>query len=74
MSTTSPRSLADDLRARTDAELAALLRDRPDLGFPLPSDLTALAARTASRASVQRAIDGLDAPTLQVLDVLAALP
>ena len=74
MSTTSPRSLADDLRARTDAELAALLRDRPDLGVPLPGDLTALAARTASRASVQRAIDGLDAPALQVLEVLSALP
>ena len=74
MSTTSPRSLADDLRARSDAELAALLRERPDLGVPLPADLTALAARTASRASVQRAIDGLDAPALQVLEVLAALP
>src|SRR4051794_33776419 len=70
----APRSLADALRAAPDDALVQLLRARPDLGVPLPPDLTVLAARAASRASVQRAMDGLDSPTLQVLEVLAALP
>ena len=70
----APRSLADVLRSLPDDGLVALLRDRPDLGVPLPPDLTALAARAASRASVQRVLDGLDAPQLQVVEVLAMLP
>src|SRR3954465_8121618 len=70
----TPRSLSDELRSRPDAALAALLRDRPDLAVPLPSDLSALGVRAASRLSVQRALDGLDTPALQVLEVLAALP
>jgi hypothetical protein len=69
-----PRSLADALRALADDDLAALLRARPDLGVPVPPDLASLAARAASRVSVQRALDGLDTPALQVLDVLAVLP
>ena len=36
--TSAPRSLADDLRARSDDELAALLRARPDLVTPVPVD------------------------------------
>ncbi len=70
----APRSLADDLRHRDDAALARLLARRPDLGVPLPSDLTTLGARAATRASVQRALDALAAPALQVVEVLAALP
>ncbi len=62
------RSLADDVRARTDVELADLLRCRPDLARPAPSDLTALAARATTRASTGRAIDGLDLGHLQVLE------
>jgi hypothetical protein len=69
-----PRSLADDLRAREDDALAALLRARPDLRTPVPADLTALAARATTRPSVQRALDHLDEFTLQVVDVLVALP
>src|SRR4051812_227229 len=68
------RSLTDDLRGRDDAALMALVRDRPDLRTPVPADLAALAARATSRPSTQRALDHLDHLTLQVLDVLVALP
>src|SRR5215213_6121231 len=70
----APRSLADDLRARDDAQLLALLRSRPDLAAPVPADLTSLAARATTRASVGRALDGLDGFTLQAVEVLAVLP
>ena len=50
-SATSPRSLAEALRARDDASLAALLRARPDLITPVPTDLTQLATRAGTRAS-----------------------
>jgi hypothetical protein len=70
----APRSLTDELRSRPDDALAGLLRDRPDLAVPLPSDLSALGVRAASKLSVQRALDGLDTPALQVLEVLAVLP
>jgi hypothetical protein len=69
-----PRSLADDLRARDDAALQALLAARPDLLNPVPADLAALAARAATRPSVQRALDELDLYHLQVVDVLCVLP
>ena len=67
-------SLADWLRARTDEQLADLLRRRPDLSLPAPADLAALASRLSVRTSVQRAIDALDAFDLRVLEavVLAA--
>jgi hypothetical protein len=74
MPSSRPRSLADDLRARDDAALAALLHARPDLLSPVPSDLTSLAARATTRPSVQRAMDLLDRFTLQVLEVLCVLP
>ena len=40
----------------------------------MPADLTSLAARATTRASVGRALDGLDAFTLQAVEVLAVLP
>lgn len=67
----APRSLADDLRSRPDADLVALLRARPDLAVPRPTELGTVAARAAGRASVQRAVDSLDRATLQVLEVAA---
>ncbi len=70
----APRSLADELRTWPDGDLVTLLQARPDLAVPLVGDLTSLAARAASRASVQRALDGLDTPGLQVLEAVAALP
>ena len=74
MSISRPRSLADDLRARDDAALVALLRARPDLLSPVPSDLASLAARATTRPSVTRALDQLDRFSLQVVEVLCALP
>jgi hypothetical protein len=67
---TPATTLPEWLRERTDRELAALLRRRPDLGVPLPPDLNALAGRLGVRASVQRAVDGLNAFVLRVLEGL----
>jgi hypothetical protein len=69
-----PRSLADDLRARDDEDLVALLQARGDLAVPVPTDLGSLAVRATTRASVQRALDLLDAPALQVVEAMAVLP
>ena len=62
--------LVDWLRAQYDATLAALVRLRPDLTVPPPADLTVLATRAGVRASVHRACDDLDTPTLAVLEAL----
>ncbi|MFD5265324.1 helicase-associated domain-containing protein [Streptomyces sp. NPDC058335] len=67
----APRSLAEALRARDDASLAALLRARPDLITPVPTDLTQLATRAGTRASVVRALEHLDRFTLQTAEALA---
>ncbi|HEY2831864.1 MAG TPA: helicase C-terminal domain-containing protein [Sporichthyaceae bacterium] len=69
-----PRTLADDLRQRSDAALEALFESRPDLLSPVPTDMTDLVARAATRLSVNRALDRLNRFTLQVLDALAHLP
>ncbi|MEU9344626.1 helicase-associated domain-containing protein [Streptomyces sp. NPDC048278] len=68
---TPPRSLAEALRARDDASLAALLRARPDLITPVPTDLTQLATRAGTRASVLRALERLDRFALQSAEALA---
>jgi hypothetical protein len=62
--------LSDHLRALPDDGLGAVLRLRPDLVVPIPSDISALAARAQGRVSVARALDGLDQFTLEVLDGL----
>ncbi|MFF3909407.1 helicase-associated domain-containing protein [Streptomyces sp. NPDC001848] len=69
--TGAPRSLAESLRARDDASLAALLRARPDLITPVPTDLTQLATRAATRASVIRALERLDRFAQQTAEALA---
>ncbi len=70
----APRSLADELRSRSDDQLVALLEARPDLAGPIPSMIGALAQRAASAPSVARALDHLDRFHLDVLEGLAALP
>lgn len=66
--------MADDVRERTDDQLADLLRRRQDLARPAPADLSSLAARAGTRASVQRAVDSLDLAHLQVLEAALATP
>ncbi|WP_168582286.1 helicase-associated domain-containing protein [Gephyromycinifex aptenodytis] len=68
------RSLAKELRERTDAELAALLAGRPDLARPAPADLTTLAARAGTPASARRALDDLDTAHLRALQAAALCP
>ncbi|MER7758791.1 helicase-associated domain-containing protein [Streptomyces sp. NPDC097619] len=70
----APRSLAEALRARDDASLATLLRARPDLLGPVPGDLTQLATRAGTRASVVRAVERLDRFALQTAEALAVAP
>src|SRR6478735_730664 len=70
----APRSLAEALRARDDASLSALLRARPDLITPVPTDLTQLATRAGTRASVVRALERLDRFALQTAEALAVAP
>ncbi|MFM1965023.1 MAG: hypothetical protein RL134_748 [Actinomycetota bacterium] len=65
------RSLADDLRGRSDDELGRLLAGRPDLLHPVPADMTALAARAGSAISTSRALDRLDGLTLAVACAVA---
>src|SRR5690242_11669673 len=69
-----PATLAAWLRTRSDEQLAALLTARPDVARPAPSDVVALANRLAVPVSVDRALDELDATTLQVLDVVLLAP
>jgi hypothetical protein len=74
MAADAPATLAAWLRTRSDAQLAALLAARPDVARPAPSDVVALASRLAVPVSVDRALDELDAATLQVLDVVLLSP
>ncbi|MFE7778675.1 helicase-associated domain-containing protein [Streptomyces sp. NPDC057445] len=70
----APRTLAEALRARGDEGLAALLRARPDLLNPVPNDLTQLATRAGTRASVVRALERLDRFALQTAQAMAVAP
>ena len=66
------RSLSDDLRSRADSELAAVIRQRPDIAEPVPADIAELAARASTVPSARRAVDGLDRRSIQLLAVLTA--
>ncbi|MPQ99298.1 hypothetical protein GB931_15510 [Modestobacter sp. I12A-02628] len=65
-----PATLAAWLRTRSDEQLGALLLARHDVARPAPSDVVSLASRLAVPISVDRALDELDAATLQVLDAV----
>jgi hypothetical protein len=73
MPTDQPRTLADQLRAWSDEQLAALLAARPDLAAPTPQDSSQLASRVGTRGSVLRALDQLSLLDLTVLDAALAL-
>ena len=62
------------LRARSDAELARLLRVRPDLAHPVPSDVRLLGVRASGRISVDLALDRLDLGCIVLTEALALLP
>ncbi len=72
--TVRPRSLADDFRLRSDAQLKHLITNRPDLIHPVPADISQLAARATTSPSVNAALDQLNAFDLTVCEVIAALP
>ncbi len=61
-------TFVDDLRARSDNELAELFKLRPDLINPIPADLTTLASRATSAPSLIRAIESLNQWQIQVLE------
>src|SRR5215207_5819882 len=64
------RALSKDLEARSDDSLRALFDARPDLLSPAVPDFASLAARASSRVSVQRALERLNRPQMQVLETL----
>lgn len=70
---TPPRTLADRLRRWSDEQVAALLRERPDLVSPTPQDSAQLASRAAVRSSLLRAMDGLTRLELAVLEALVVV-
>lgn len=64
------RALSKELEARSDDSLRALFAARPDLMSPAVPDFAALAARASARVSVQRALERLNRPQMQVLETL----
>lgn len=64
------RALSKELEARSDDSLRALFSARPDLISPGVPDFAALAARASGRVSVQRALERLNRPEMQVLETL----
>ncbi|WP_434992540.1 helicase-associated domain-containing protein [Arthrobacter sp. Ld5] len=67
------RALAEQLALRSDDDVRRLLTVRPDLILPPVPDFAALAARASSRMSLQRALDNVTRPQLQVLEALVVL-
>ncbi|MFM2438730.1 MAG: hypothetical protein RLZ55_1555, partial [Actinomycetota bacterium] len=68
------RSLADDLRNRSAADIARLLTERPDLMMPQPDSISTIATRAAAAGSIRRALHRLDRRALAVATALADAP
>ena len=67
------RSLAEDLRHRSDAALAELFEDRPDLRRPVPRSFSDLAARANSGPATVTAMNDLTVAELVILEAATAL-
>ena len=67
-------TFADELRARSDDDLAKIFKLRPDLVTPVPNDFSALAARASSTPSLVRALDSLNLWHYQIVEAACALP
>jgi hypothetical protein len=69
-----PRTLTESMRAMSAEELATLLALRPDLRDPVPVDISELASRSTTSASITRAIGELNIWLRTVAEALAGLP
>ena len=67
-------TFADELRARSDEDLATIFKLRPDLVTPVPNDFSALSARASSTPSLVRALDSLNLWHYQIVEAACALP
>ena len=67
-------TFADELRSRSDEDLATIFKLRPDLVTPVPNDFSALAARASSTPSLVRALDSLNLWHYQIVEAACALP
>jgi len=66
-------SFADELRSRSENDLATLFTHRPDLLSPVPNDFSALAARANSTPSLVRALDSLNLWQYQIIEAICAI-
>lgn len=73
VTTHRPRSLADDLRMRSQEQLESLLSQRPDLLHPVPTDLGQLATRATTSPSVTAVLNNLNTLALQICHAFAGL-
>jgi len=67
-------TFADELRTRSDEDLASLFQYRPDLLSPVPNDFSSLAARASSTPSLVRALDCLNLWHYQIIEAACLLP
>jgi len=71
---TAAITFADELRARSDQDLALIFQFRPDLVSPVPNDFSSLAARATSTPSLVRALDSLNLWHYQIVEAACVLP
>ncbi len=69
----TPRSLAEELRGRSDEDIVQLMQSRPDLLRPVPKSFADLALRANTAASTLRAMSDSTAAELGVLEAACAL-